>query len=225
VAKQRALHQKESKYREWAEWVTFREKKDKMIYIQEICDTKAIISQFKRIDKSKYTVDLEAKMATLREEMFKQMGFIDQVNQMKELEQQKRVDLFKLLKRMQTKEGWPKKLPVIRTIGATPEGKKRKKPTPLKNPFSGSCESHLSQDSPLPRASSLKRKSVIKKNSDSVNLVFSLGGNTFTRIWTFKKHRKDFLKLNKSLKFNSTITSSNELETESMSSEDGRVKF
>lgn len=86
------------------------------------------------MDKSKYIVDLEAKMATLREEMFTQMGVIKQVNHMQETERLKRLEL---IKRMKIKHMTVRKLSKLSSIRKISKKMPRHMNTKMiKNPFS-----------------------------------------------------------------------------------------
>lgn len=77
------------------------------------------------IDRSKYSIDLEGKFASLRHEMSQQMQNITKTNIRKQ-EQHQPKDVAKLLKRMTTIQGLPRKMPVFKNIAKDQESKTEK---------------------------------------------------------------------------------------------------
>lgn len=134
-------------------------------------------SNSSKVDYGKYNNDLEGKMALLRHEMFAQMGLINQDNKLREMEKPQKLDLLKILKRMSTKEGMPRKLPVIKRLNSD-EIDKSPKRTKAVNPYSKEkVDSTLK--APL-RAISIRRREVPRASiNPKIKVEFNLGGDKF----------------------------------------------
>lgn len=150
---------------------------------------------------------MEGKMAALRYEMFAQMGLINQDNKMREMEKPQKLDLLKILKRMSTKEGMPRKLPVIKRLNSE-EVEKSPKRTKADNPYSKE-KVEPTLKAPL-RAISIRRREVPRGSMNpKVKVEFNLGGDTFYKKFTLNsqnmKSYKNSPKVNESPRKPSSI--------------------
>ena len=162
-------------------------------------------------------------MASIRLDLFTQMGVIGQINEMVKLKV-KQADLSKIMKRLSVREGLPKKLPQFRSMNKWPSPiRKFHDRSSTDNPFSASWESIVASLSSPRKLDQKIKPSSPKKNTDEVNIVFKLAGRTFSR--TFKY--KDPDSPTKSVKFNLPKRDSfdfGDSSSESIS-EDGKVNF
>ena len=67
----------------------------------------SLIQSNNPVNRKRYMYDLNAKLSLLRLEMYEQMGVIDKINQLKEL-QERKIDIDQALKQIKVSYGVPK---------------------------------------------------------------------------------------------------------------------
>ena len=76
-------------------------------FIDDTMKNDSLIQSTNPVNRKRYMYDLNAKLSLLRLEMYEQMGVIDKINQLKEL-QERKIDIDQALKQIKVSYGVPK---------------------------------------------------------------------------------------------------------------------
>ncbi|CAI2371883.1 unnamed protein product [Moneuplotes crassus] len=171
---------------------TKNEEKQRLSFIDDVVNNTALLKDSNFSGWDRYSIDINGKMALLRETMITQMKGIQKISQVRQLKNKKKIIIPKTLKRMNTKFGIPKKLPVMTTLGMDDEGiSKSNRTKKAGNPFS---TRFLAEKKPVsvattPLKARLKEKVPLEQPDDQVQLKFSVSGHTFTKMFYPKRKR------------------------------------